>query len=56
MLQMASVVSAGMPTSHGRKYLVISPEPIMSHGCTKLRQVRLKLKRREARFDIQELF
>ena len=36
ILQMANVVSAGMPTSHGRKYLVMRLLPIMSHGCTNL--------------------
>lgn len=35
MLATAKLVSAGMPTSHGRKYLRIRSLPIMSHGCTK---------------------
>lgn len=37
MLVMANVVSAGMPTSHGRKYFFMPGMslPIMSHGCTK---------------------
>jgi len=31
---MAREVSAGMPTSHGRKWRFMSPSPIMSQGCT----------------------
>ena len=33
--QMASAVSAGIPTSHGSQYLAIRSRPSMSHGCTK---------------------
>ena len=34
--QIASEVSAGIPTSHGSQYFGIRSVPIMSHGCTKI--------------------